>query len=567
MDIPQAMPRNTRNLALCLLLALVLLSLYLAFSRIYQVDEAQNVYAARIAASHWTDRYFTAVEIWHLWPLSWFAAWVQDSAPLLHLSRAFMVVVFWANLALIAYTSGVRWNSAAFLWALLGVATLTPLWDYGFEIRHENLLLLLLLLFLAVLRNGTGRWLGYLAGALVALMQFTTFKSFAYWLPLLGWFLVFPPGSPRPSRGRWAIQAGAGFVAAAAAVLAVLMAQGQLSLVLNGFQVGLGVTSQVATRFAPFDTFNRLLQQAPLLTGLAAAALADSLWTLIRDGRGALHAEGAWPEAVLLLGSLAALIANPAPHPYNLCLLVPFAFILAVRWSVGILGPICARGGSLRVLVIGVLCVGHVLPSLKANLRHLDMGNERQLQLVRLAESMTDPTADRVYDAAGLVSSRESIGRQWFLHSLVRARIYQGQQPSVKQMLEERPAAVLIPNYRFRWLNKEDIAFIQENYLPLAGDFFVLGRDLNGPIARFRCLHPGRYAIAVANLNQNGNNAELLLDGKPVAVPCVQPLAKGEHTLAVLDDRAISVQWLGPNLTRPPTLTQGHADRFFVNWY
>ncbi len=377
MDASPAAPRNTRKLALGLLLALVLWSLYLAFSRIYQVDEAQNVYAARIVASNWTDRYYAALEIWHLWPLSWFAAWVPGSESLLHLSRAFMVGVFWANLGLIAYASGVPWKSESFLWTMLGAATLAPLWDYGFEIRHENLLLLLLLLLLAILRRGPGRWLGYLTGALVALMQFTTFKSFAYWLPLLAWLLLFPPGSPRPARRRWALQAIAGFAAAAVVVLAVLAARGQLALVVSGFQVGVGVTRHLTTRFAPFDTFGRLLLQAPLLAGLAAAALADLLWTLKRNGLDALQAEGAWPEAVLLLGSIAALLANPAPYPYNLCLLVPFAFILALRWILPLVGPIWAGGGSLRMLVIGVLGVAHVLPSLKANLRHLDMGNER----------------------------------------------------------------------------------------------------------------------------------------------------------------------------------------------
>ncbi len=180
---------------------------------------------------------------------------------------------------------------------------------------------------------------------------------------------------------------------------------------------------------------------------------------------------------------------------------------------------------------------------------------------------MTDPTADRVYDAAGLVSSRESIGRQWFLHSLVMAQVYQGGQPSVRRMLTERPAAVLIPNYRFSWLNQEDVAFIKENYLPLAGDFYVLGRELKGPDAAFPCLHPGRYAIGVADPTQAGTQDVVSLDGKTVTLPSIQTLTTGEHRLAFQAGRGISVQWLGPNLGRVPNLPAGQANRFFVNWY
>ena len=82
---------------------------------------------------------------------------------------------------------------------------------------------------------------------------------------------------------------------------------------------------------------------------------------------------------------------------------------------------------------------------------------------------MTDPTSDPVYDAAGLVLTRHSIDRSWYLHSLNMQQLYDGKQSSVAAMLARNPAAVLMPNYRFDWLPESDWQFIRANYLPLGG--------------------------------------------------------------------------------------------------
>ena len=66
-----------------------------------------------------------------------------------------------------------------------------------------------------------------------------------------------------------------------------------------------------------------------------------------------------------------------------------------------------------------------------------------------LAEDMTDPQSDPVYDGVGMVPTRRSIHYHWFLHSLNIQSFINGQEMPVRDMLAANPAAVVIPNYRY----------------------------------------------------------------------------------------------------------------------
>ncbi len=124
-----------------------------------------------------------------------------------------MVTIFWLNLALIALATGERLLSRRGLVALLAAATLAPLWDYGFEIRHDNLLLTGLLLTWCVVRVRPKGPPSYLvAGALAVAMQFTAYKAFVYVIPISLAILVFPSARPQgtpmeagPVLGRWCL--------------------------------------------------------------------------------------------------------------------------------------------------------------------------------------------------------------------------------------------------------------------------------------------------------------------------------------------------------------------------
>src|SRR5260370_39040349 len=112
-----------------------------------------------------------------------------------------MVGVFWLNLVLIALSTGERLLSPGGLIALLAAVTLAPLWDYGFEIRHDNVLLTGLLLMWFVLRvRPMGLPSYFIAGAIAVGLQFFAFKAFAYTAPLSMAFLILAPPAYKLSR-------------------------------------------------------------------------------------------------------------------------------------------------------------------------------------------------------------------------------------------------------------------------------------------------------------------------------------------------------------------------------
>lgn len=132
-------------------------ALWLAVTRIYQVDEAQNLYMAKVIAMDQTGTYFSNALLWMLGPLSWLIRSVEDSASLFLAGRLLFLGLFCLNIWLLALATGVPLRSTAGRVALLGAATLVPLWDYGFEIRHDNLILTGLLLIWWLGRARAGR--------------------------------------------------------------------------------------------------------------------------------------------------------------------------------------------------------------------------------------------------------------------------------------------------------------------------------------------------------------------------------------------------------------------------
>jgi hypothetical protein len=554
--------------AFWLLILLLGFSVYLAMNRIYQVDECQNIYVARILASGWSDRFYSSSELLQLWPLTWLASHAQDSESLYTSSRLAMVVVFWLNIFLTATACGMPWKSKGFIWVLLGAATLTPMWDYGFEIRHDNLVLFFLLLSWNLIRNLRGRtWLlPFVLGGLAAIMQFSTFKAFAYWVPLAAIFLFWPPDHLKGRRISMVGFGLLGFLITGVLVALLFQWSGQLSTFLEGIRIALSFSADGASRFAPWDTLSRLVLQVPLLLGVSTAALAWNLRRFFKEKPQSDPWEGTLPETALLCAALLALLVNPTPYPYNLVLLIPFAFILAVRW-LSRLSESSNLSPTMVWLSFGVFFFTHGLPFMKQTLRHLDFSNDRQQLLMSVAEALTDPAKDCVYDASGLVASRQSAGYQWFLHSLIVNRIASGKTPGLKEMLTQNPAPVLIPSYRFAWLRPEDVNFVQAHYLGLAEDLYVLGGDLKSQNPTYECIREGRYEISVVAQQPATAPQIVQMDGQALDLPVAVALTKAVHHFSFPGNVTLKITWLGPTLKKSPTLQPGNSNLVFINWY
>jgi hypothetical protein len=186
-----------------------------------------------------------------------------------------------------------------------------------------------------------------------------------------------------------------------------------------------------------------------------------------------------------------------------------------------------------------------------------DTSNDRQRTVMALAERMTDPVTDRVYAASGLVPTRDGIGYYWFLHSLNIAHFYDGSYPTVRSMLRDKPAAVFIPSYRTDWLHSTDRRFIAEHYVPLADDFWVLGKLLFSGSGEIDCLQAGRYSVM-------HGQGDLEIDGVVANEP-IQTLTAGKHRIAIASQVPTLIRWLGPTLKVVPVLTQSSHSLLFAD--
>ena len=593
MNYTLASNRVLTGVLVVLTVLLVWFSLHLAESRIFQVDECTEVYTARLLATGQAKAYHGAIGLLQF-PIAWVAKTAARSEQLLTAGRFFMVEIFWLNVVLLALATGERLRSTRGMVALFGAATLAPLWDYGFEIRHDNLLLTGLLVTWCVVRiRPAGRQSYLIAGALAVAMQAVAHKAFAYFIPLTLAILVFPPPGHKLPRWKLALFWAGGALSAFVALrlLYALQGAGELS---DFSGSGVSFVSQVSvseSRFGPWVTLSRLFGQTPLLLALVAAAAVAVTVEIRQRGRAALSWDGCLPEALLFLGTLGILFVNPTPFPYNLLHLVPFAFLFAYRNGLRLWEEIARQPAFLPVSVT-ILVFTHLVTFGLATRRHLEWTNTRQLVLIGLAEDLTDPLKDPVFDGVFMVATRPVIHPGSFLHSLTVRSLLQQDATHVADMLAARPAAVIMPNYRTDWLRKEDHAFIREHYVSLADDFWVLGKMLPVGGGSFEVIHPGRYQITpkeassilgtfdpsslelVAQIRQameGGNslvktNCVGMLDGAPLTGKAVE-LTVGTHRIETASDCQPAVVWLGPRVERLHPMVNGDHRWLFNNWY
>ena len=564
-----------------LLLALLTwFSLHLAAMRIIQVDECNNMFVAKILATGQAKSTLGAIDIFQI-PLSWLARGTTRSIDLFTSARFVMFELFWLNLILIALATGEKLLSQRGIIALAFAATLAPLWDYGFEIRHDNVLLTGVLLIWCSIRTSKPMPQAYvLAGVVTVFLQFVAFKAFVYTLPICVGMVLFPP--PGISIRRWKL-ASLWLAGALGVFLAVRIWYGQSGLweiYLTGSR-GITAVSTGCQRFGAWFPLNRLLEQTPLLLAVVVAASATLIVALGRLPKKVFSWEAQLPEAMLFFVALGALIVNPTPFPYNLVNFVPYAFIFAYRY----ISPFWSelwRNPVARPVLFSVVIFAHFVPFAIATQRHSQMSNNRQEKLMTLAEALADPTRDPVYDGIGMVPTRAIIHPRSFLHSLNIQSFISGPEPKLRDYLTINPAAVLIPSYRTDWLSEADHEFIRQRYVNLSDDFFVLGQQLPAGGGEIEIYHPGRYRIsALKDSNIAGTYSdtlkEFLSPPKPELISgtvdetslpdAPVELSKGKHRILTESRQPLAVVWVGPKLDRPPRPGSGDHLKLFVNWY
>jgi hypothetical protein len=149
-------------------------------------------------------------------------------------------------------------------------------------------------------------------------------------------------------------------------------------------------------------------------------------------------------------------------------------------------------------------------------------------------------------------------------------------------MLTDNPAAVIIPSYRTDWLPKADHEFIEQQYVSVADDFWVLGKKLSRGGGTFEIVHAGRYRISTLRESDlSGTYPEGLesltvpeqdgklngtLDGQPIEKEVFE-LEVGTHRIETGADCEPAVVWVGPHVNRLHRQGGGDHRRLFFNWY
>jgi hypothetical protein len=586
-------------LLLTVLGCLFFFSLRLASTRIFQVDECVEVYVARLIATGAART--TPIGNFGLFELALSPLVGGGSRAIAALLSARLVTVdiFWLNILLITLASGEKLLSLRGVSVLFGAATLAPLWDYGFEIRHDNPLLTGLLVTWCAARLAPGALKSFGAmGFLAVLLQFVAFKAFVYTVPIFVFALLFLGSARAMPLYRLALAWGAGGLTALAVVRIVLGTSG----LWTSYWTGSAITAEVATnnlRFGPGQALERLLTQTPLLLAVVFAALVSVAQLVIRkrtalaaclrasatgrfrDLRQSISSSEIAPEAILVLIALVALVINPTPFPYNLVNLVPFMYLLAIRYAARFADSIETRK-ALLAPVAGVLLFTHAVPFWVSTQRHLNWPNWRQETLMSKAEDLTDPFRDPVYDATGMVFTRPVVDVRAFIHSTNIKSLVEGSGPRVRDMLAANPAAVYLPNYRTDALAPEDHDFIRHHYVALADDFRVLGQVVEPGRQMFEIIHSGRYRIstlagsdlagtypddlrAVLAAEEEGT-LNATLDGNALTNSVVNLLV-GKHTLETAPGMKAAVVWVGPRVERLHRLPNRDHRFLFVNWY
>jgi hypothetical protein len=550
-------------------------ALYLAARRIYQVDEACNIYGAQLVAMGKVG----AVDLFQIL-LSRVLPWDGASVDIFASARLLMVVIFWVNWVLLAAATGQRMFSRGWWLALAGAATLAPLWDFGFEARHDNLLISGILLMWGAVRFRPPSLAGcFLLGFGVVGLQFLTIKAFVYTIPISLLFLAWPP--PGAMLPRWKMISAwvGGMLGAFLAVRLVYHLSGLGGDYLANVESVAGIPG-MTQRFWPWEiTLPRLLTQTPLILSLAVAAIITNAFGLMRAKPGALIWEGSLPEVCLFGVALVALFINPNPYPYNLLHLVPYAFLLAFRHGATLLQSASERAATFYPVMGAVVIFAHLVPFGVATHRHLEWPNTRQEQVMSLAESLTDPGKDTVFDGIGMVPARPVTDPRTFIHGQMDPRL-RGER--FLEVLATNSAAVLIPSYRTDYLSPTNHAYIREHYVAVSDDFWVLGNVLPAGGGTFEVIHPGRYRVSTVQASDlmgtypDGLQGMLApeevgkvpgtLDGQPIPDQPIE-LTRGTHRFETVAGCQPAVVWVGPRVNR--LHRQGTADhtRLFYNWY
>lgn len=488
------------------------LACLLAWQRAYQVDEVESIHAAyALASGKLVYRDFWQGHHPLLYLLLAPILPVDDPIVAFRIARLFCFALFAASVGLAGWLTRRLGGPAGLAMALLLLHSTFV--ERGLEVRPDTLMtpLVLLALVVGTFESRPMPWRFRVQALLLGLAFLATQKAAiasvafgCFWsacairerrpslvvLPCLLWLL--------PWLGMLGVLAMAGGLEEYARF--------------NLFHPGESVQGQGAAAAVRFSALGPLRVEGARNLAFSVAAIGAGFAVLVgalrggaRDRRRAL-----WPTAALAVVWIAGLFVMPFPYPYSHAAgIPPIAVLIAtvVGQGVGPIGP-PPRRARVVALLSGLLVVGAMATSIPRIVGERAKDNARQLHVLARVQALTDASSP-VFDLAGLYF-RPDAYPVYVMTGAHFARYRRGDYPPIAPWLREHGLDLFVVNYRMRWLDGEDRAFLQENFVRVEPNLFLSGRDLDGlaagEIRRFEVTRAGDYRF--------DGGGELLVDGR-----------------------------------------------------
>jgi hypothetical protein len=531
---------------------LVLIGLPLALGRHFQVDEYQNAYQARLLVSSGSTEFLTSPKPFMVL-LGYLSLPLETTEPILLTFRVIFFMLFVANFLLLGFGQPYFTTGPGRLATLAAAFTLFPLWKFGFEIRHDVLLLTgnlaLYALSQRAVTSGLGRR-GLLAGGIAVMWTIlAAHKGFAYALPF-GMVLVAASSADSWWQPRVALVRAGAFVLLGASVallaaILLLSVSGTLDTTWEGV-VRFGERLDGARTFPGWPTLKAAIFESPLVFGLAAAFVVLLAADLARS-KPRLALTPTRVTGVFFLWSLVVFFSNPQTYRYNILHVLPFAFFAGLD----VINRVRLSDRRSGLVFAGALLCPALVMWIEWRLNDsYNQTNDYQQSYISAAEAMTAPD-ETVLDGVGFVLTRMPPDPHWQLHSSFMRDYRKGRRTSFSDIMRKGGSPVIITNYRWRWLPRRDKVTRSRMYVQIGKYFWVLGSKLSKPTGEFQIYRRGRYFVKPHKADSLG---ALTIDDSAIPGNGIKFLDEGEHRYAAAPKGGIVVHWLGPTLDKTPIL-------------
>jgi hypothetical protein len=538
------------------LIVLTYFAVDLVLGRHFQVDELQLAQTACLLGRP-DEHVFVGLAKPYLLPLALLCRSLGDTTTILLSFRLVFFLGFVLNLGLIA-TAQVAFPSRRGRIFVLALASLLfPFWKFGFEIRHDVLLLSVNLVMFGLTQRAVTSGLsarGFALGGATAGFGVTCLSSKILFYVLPFSLLLIASAAPCSwwradlrRTGRAALMWLAGFAAAVSVVVIALMLLGFDELMLSRAKRYFDFVGDEGG-FSSLPNYEQLAAAVPLIFAASGVFLVAFAIQSVRE-RTLLHLTPTSVTATYLIWATVVFFKNPQPYPYNDLHLLPFTLLAAVQLAARVRFDDHASRTIAASAVLSALAV-----TWTQALEHdrYNVPNAHQLSYARAAETLTAPDQS-ILDGVGLVLTRPPPDPDWQLHSLFMAAYRQGSRRSFADIMAAAAPPVAMTNYRWQWLSKRDLGLLHERYIEVARGFFVLGVELPAGDGSFKIWRPGRY---VARLPSSPTTPAMTTDGGSLPDDLVLTLSAGPHRYAQAPEGTTRLLWLGPTASEFPKILE-----------